>query len=115
MKAQTVKPEPTTFFVPADAYLNLPRAPHPWVIDKLLPVGGLVNLFGKPKTGKSFLALSLAKAIVNGEADWGGYSICQPGSVAYLQIDTPREEWSARLSRIPLSNTGANKLWIADM
>lgn len=115
MNPQTVKPVPTTYFVPADAYLNLPRAPQPWVIEKLLPIGGLVNMFGKPKTGKSFLALSLAKAIVNGEPDWCGYPISQPGSVAYLQIDTPREEWSDRLARIPLNNTGAHKLWIADM
>ncbi len=111
---QTVKP-PSTFFVPADAYLNLPRSENDWVIDKILPVGGLVNVFGKPKTGKSFLALSMAKAIVNGEDDWCGYPISTPGAVAYLQIDTPREEWSNRLGKITLSTTGANRLWIADM
>lgn len=115
MVPQTEKPVPTTYFVPADAYLNLPRAPQPWVIDKLLPVGGLINLFGKPKCGKSFLALSLAKAIVNGEPDWCGYPISLPGSVAYLQIDTPREEWADRLGRVTLSTTGAHRLWIADM
>ena len=111
----TAQTEPQTFFVPADTYLALPKAPHPWIIDKLIPVGGLVNLFGKPKTGKSFLALSLAKAIVDGAPDWCGYEICQPGPVAYLQIDTPREEWSSRLGKIKFTTTGASRLWIADM
>lgn len=112
---QQVASTPQTFFVPADAYLQLPRAPQPWIIDKLIPVGGLINLFGKPKTGKSFLALSLAQAIVDGRPDWCGYEVNQPGPVAYLQIDTPREEWSSRLDRIKFSTVGANRLWIADM
>jgi RecA-family ATPase len=106
---------PATLFVPADAYLELPKAIQPWVIDKLIPAGGMVNLFGKPKTGKSFLALSLAKAICEGQQDWCGYEVLMPGPVAYLQIDTPREEWSARIGRIKLSQSGGSKLWIADM
>ena len=106
---------PTTWFVPSAAYQALPKAPQPWVIDKLIPMGGLVNLYGKPKTGKSYLALSLAQAIVNGEADWCGYSIVAPGPVAYLQIDTPREEWSGRLTKLALRPRPETDLWIADM
>lgn len=106
---------PSTFFVPAESYLALPKAPMPWVVDKLIPVGGLINIFGKPKTGKSFLALSLAQAIVEGRPDWCGYEILMPGPVAYLQIDTPREEWSIRLGKLKLGNGGGSKLWIADM
>lgn len=106
---------PTTWFVPSAAYQDLPKAPQPWVIDKLIPMGGLVNLYGKPKTGKSFLALSMAQAIVNQEPDWCGYHIAAPGPVAYLQIDTPREEWSARLSKISIKPKSDSDLWIADM
>lgn len=106
---------PTTWFVPSGAYQELPKAPQPWVIDKLIPMGGLVNLYGKPKTGKSFLALSMAQAIVNQEPDWCGYHIAAPGPVAYLQIDTPREEWSARLSKISIKPSANSDLWIADM
>ena len=102
-------------FVPSRAYQQLPKSPQKWVIDKLIPVGGLVNVFGKPKTGKSFLALGMAQAIVNGELDWEGYPIHTHGSVAYLQIDTPREEWSDRIGRLTFTPAEDRELWIADM
>lgn len=102
-------------FLPSAAYRDLPKAPQQWVIEKLVPTGGLVNVFGKPKTGKSFLALGWAQAIVNGEPEWEGYPIHAHGNVAYLQIDTPREEWSQRLSRLPLTPAKDRDLYIADM
>lgn len=105
----------THAFVPSRAYQQLPRAPQQWVIEKLVPFGGLVNVFGKPKTGKSFLALGWAQAIVNGEADWEGYRLHTHGSVAYLQIDTPREEWSQRIGRLTLTPPPDRDLYIADM
>ena len=111
----TEVPDFSHVFVPSAVYQQLPRSPQKWVIDKLIPVGGLVNIFGKPKTGKSFLALGMAQAIVNGEPDWEGYPIHTHGSVAYLQIDTPREEWSDRISRIRLAPVEGRELWIADM
>ena len=102
-------------FVPSATYQQLPKSPQKWVIDKLIPVGGLVNIFGKPKTGKSFLALGMAQAIINGEPDWEGYGIHTHGNVAYLQIDTPREEWSDRIGRLPLHPSKDRDLYIADM
>lgn len=111
----TATNQPTTWFVPSGAYQQLPKQPQPWVVEKLIPMGGLVNLYGKPKTGKSFLALSLAQAIVNQEPDWCGYPIPAPGPVAYLQIDTPREEWSSRLSKMSIKPVANSDLWIADM
>lgn len=102
-------------FVPSATYQQLPKSPQKWVVEKLIPVGGLVNIFGKPKTGKSFLALGMAQAIINGEPDWEGYPIHTHGNVAYLQIDTPREEWSDRIGRLPLTPTPDRDLYIADM
>jgi len=112
----TTTPNPLHVFVPSSAYEQLPKSPQKWVIEKLIPVGGLVNIFGKPKTGKSFLALGMAEAIVNGAPDWEGYPIHTSGNVAYLQIDTPREEWSQRIGRLDLGTTSRpHELYIADM
>lgn len=83
-------------FVRLNDYLKLDREPQPWIIHSLVPVGGLVNIFGKPKTGKSFIALDWAFAVAAGKATWFGYEIQKPGPVMYLQIDTPREEWARR-------------------
>lgn len=103
-------------FVPASAYLDLPREPQPWILDKLIPVGGLVNVFGKPKSGKSFLMLGVLEAIVNGRDNWEGFAIKKHGPVAYLQVDTPREEWATRVSRLQwVTPEAADQLWIADM
>lgn len=103
-------------FVSASEYLGLPREPQPWVVDKLIPVGGLVNVFGKPKSGKSFLMLGVIEAIANALPEWEGFAIKKHGPVAYLQVDTPREEWAARVTRMNWSSPeAADQLWIADM
>jgi RecA-family ATPase len=103
-------------FVPASAYLDLPREPQPWVVDKLIPVGGLVNVFGKPKSGKSFLMLGVIEAIANRLPEWEGFAIKKHGAIAYLQVDTPREEWAARVTRMSwTSPEAADNIWIADM
>lgn len=102
--------------MPASEYLDLPREPQPWVVEKLIPVGGLVNVFGKPKSGKSFLMLGVAEAIANQSTEWQGFPIHKHGMVAYLQVDTPREEWAARILRMSWATaSAADRLWIADM
>lgn len=103
-------------FYQLDDYLRLPREPQPWVIHSLIPVGGLVNVFGKPKTGKSFIALDMAAKVARGEKTWEGYPIQKPGPVCYFQIDTPREEWARRAEEVKRqANRDGVALWIADM
>lgn len=103
-------------FYQLDEYLALDREPQPWVIHSLVPVGGLVNVFGKPKTGKSFIVLDWCKAVAQGAGSWFGYQIQKSGPVAYLQVDTPREEWARRLEHVrkECARDGI-PLWIADM
>ena len=51
-------------------------------------------------THNSFLALDLAVAVANGEPSWLTFPIHGHGPVIYLQLDTPRGEWAARLEAI---------------
>jgi RecA-family ATPase len=103
-------------FVSLDDYLALPREPQPWVIQDLIPVGGAVNVYGKPKTGKSFIALDWAWKVAQGFSTWEGYPILKPGPVAYLQCDTPREEWARRMEYVrTTAQRDGIPLWIADM
>jgi Mrp family chromosome partitioning ATPase len=47
--------------------LGEPDEPENWLVDGLLPTGGLSVLVGKPKAGKSTLARALAVAVARGE------------------------------------------------
>lgn len=83
-----------------DAYLSLPTAPETWLVEPLIPAGGLVNLYGPPKLGKSFLALDMVRSITNGDSQWLNFSIPTPGHVLYLQLDTPRSLWIDRFNKL---------------
>lgn len=83
-------------FLPGDDYMALPIPERPFLIEKLVPIGGLVNLYGKPKAGKSFLALQMASAVSCGDPAFLGLKVT-PGKVAYLQLDTPRSLWIERI------------------
>src|SRR3954464_3156993 len=61
--------------LPLEDYLNLPVNNTPWIIEPLIPVGGIINLYGRPKLGKSFMAIDLARAIANGEDEWLEFKI----------------------------------------
>lgn len=96
-------------------YLALPRDPQPWVIKNLIPVGGLTNIYGKPKTGKSFAALGMAEAISTDKKQWLNFPVIKHGPVAYLQIDTPRETWAERLADARDGGHDVSKIAFADM
>jgi hypothetical protein len=61
-----------------------------WLVDELLPRGGLSVLAGKPKAGKSTLARALALAVAQGK-DFLGRSVAQ-GAVIYLALEEKRLE-----------------------
>lgn len=107
---------PSAFLSGAD-YLALPHDPIPWIIQDLIPVSGLTNLYGKPKSGKSFAAIGMAQAISTGQPDWmQAFTVHKHGPVAYLQIDTPRGEWSGRLRELrDDANLDLNGIYFCDM
>lgn len=102
-------------FISADSYLALPRDPQPWVIKDLIVAGGLTNIYGAPKNGKSFAAMGMAIAISSGQTDWLGFPILKHGPVAYLQIDTPRGEWADRFTKAQASGLDISGVLVCDM
>lgn len=87
--------------IPLFQYIDLPAPATPWLVDKLIPVGGLVNLYGRQKGGKSFLAMQLALALALGHTEWLGRTLPGiPTKVLYVQLDTPRSLWQDRFKNL---------------
>src|SRR5688572_17453980 len=98
-------------------YIKLPRKPSKWLIEGLIPVG-YTNIYAAPKSGKSFLALGICEAIVCAEPTYFHFPVHVEGPVAYLQVDTPREEWGDRYEeqeRIKRLGGRKHPFWTADM
>ncbi len=92
-------------------YLELERGPNQWLVEHILPVGGLLNLYGKPKVGKSYLGLGLALAVSNG-GKFLDREVKTVGRVLYVQVDTPRGLWAARLESLDKTLLGG--IYFAD-
>lgn len=63
--------------------LNLPSPT--WLIDKIIPAGGLVAIYGEPGCGKSFIALDIAFCVSTG-MPWQGHPV-EPGRVLYIAAE----------------------------
>jgi RecA-family ATPase len=87
------------YILNGDDYLALPRGNQTWIVQDLLPVGGGMLLYGDPKVGKSFAALQLADAIVQGN-QWLGFPVPAAKTVAYIQLDTPQSLWADRVQAL---------------
>lgn len=59
------------------------RPAPPWLVKGLLPAAGLGVLFGESASGKSFAALDLVGACVQGKA-WRGHRVAKPLRVVYV-------------------------------
>jgi archaellum biogenesis ATPase FlaH len=63
--------------------LNLP-APT-WLVDKAIPAGGLVGMYGQPGVGKSFISIDLAMCVATG-TPWFSRDVAQ-GFVIYISAE----------------------------
>ncbi|MHC4698282.1 MAG: AAA family ATPase, partial [Planctomycetota bacterium] len=70
--------------------LNEPPEPIRWLVDGLLPQGGLSILAGKPKAGKSTLARCVGLAVARGDPIIGRET--HAGPVVYLGLEDKRSE-----------------------
>lgn len=73
-----------------------PKSPG-CVIEKVLPIG-LVTIAAPPKTGKSWLGLSIGDAVAEGLPFWGFQS--DKGTVLYLALEDSGPRLNERLSKI---------------
>ena len=65
---------------------ELLRLPPPtWLIEPVLPAGGLVGLYGEPGAGKSFVAIDMALSVATG-VDWHTHPVT-PGFVLYVSAE----------------------------
>ena len=71
--------------------------PINWVVPGVLPEG-LTILAGKPKLGKSWLALDMALAVAGGGSVLGRE--CDPGPALYLALEDNQRRLQRRLNRI---------------
>ena len=81
----------------ASAFLEKVGNPPPMLIEGLLPDKSLFLLSGKPKAGKSFLALDIAYAVWEGTPVFGTHKVNRPGSVVYLAMEDGEYEIANRL------------------
>ena len=70
------------------------------LIEGLLPKQGLVILAGRPKVGKSFLALDAALAVAGIRPFLGSYPCTDPGNVLYLALDMNINSYIDRFDRM---------------
>lgn len=69
---------------PASRLKDLP--PIEWLVEGLLPAGGMCMLYGPPGVGKSFVALDMCLAIAAGQS-WLGTRAVLGGACLYLPLE----------------------------
>ena len=99
--APASRPAPTIFSLHDLLSWDLP--PVHWAVPEILPEG-LTLLAGKPKLGKSWLALSLALSIAAGGIALGKQPVAQ-GEVLYLALEENARRLQARAQQLPASMT----------
>lgn len=70
-----------------------------FIIENIQPAEGLTILAGKPKKGKSWMALGLALAIASGGKAFGRYDV-EAGDVLYLALEDSERRIKSRLKKI---------------
>lgn len=69
--------------------------PLAWLIDQHLPENGLGVIYGKPKSGKTFIGVSMACAVSVG-VPWLGFPVLCPTQVVYIYA----EGWRSTHKRV---------------
>lgn len=89
-KGDTKPPIAAASFTSLDDLLKEPEEVVSWVVDGLLPSGGLSVLVAKPKVGKSTFARQMALAVAQGDLFLGRKTAI--GRVLYISLEEKRGE-----------------------
>jgi hypothetical protein len=92
--AQTPTKTPTT--ITAKELSNLEIPPIKWAVDGVI-AEGLTILAGKPKMGKSLMAMNLCSSVALGGKALG-YADCEKGGVLYLALEDVKRRLQSRLN-----------------
>lgn len=98
MTTQQIQPEPVQFPTLPTAYdiLTATYAPIKWTLPGLLPPG-LATLGGRPKQGKSVIALQFAKAVASG--GWLFDTRVNQGAVLMINLEDSKERLQDRMQK----------------
>lgn len=97
MKAVTAKAQLQNPFQSASEFWEGPDEVE-WLIPDLIPRGSLSLVAGRPKAGKTLLALNLAAALSTGGSFLG--RLCPPSQVGVVQLEDPESLIRSRLKRM---------------
>lgn len=102
-------------FISAPEYASQPDLAI-WVIKDLLAVSGKLSFYAPAKTGKTYAALQMAKAIADPtQTHFLDFPVQKHGKVLYLQLDTSPGIWKANYVHQLLSYSGdMSDVYIAD-
>lgn len=92
--------EGTTHYTPLD--LTAPPPEYEWLVHKLIARGDSTLLVGEPNVGKSWISLSLAVAVANGDDKWLKWDLNHQGRVLYIDEENPHDVVYHRLRQLGL-------------
>jgi 5S rRNA maturation endonuclease (ribonuclease M5) len=77
---------------------------YEWLVDGVIAKGDTTLLVGEPNVGKSWLSLSLAVAVANGDDSWIKWPLNHHGRVLYIDEENPHDVVYHRLRQLGLRN-----------
>lgn len=77
---------------------------YKWLVDGVIAQGDTTLLVGEPNVGKSWISLSLAVAMANGDKSWIKWPLNHHGRVLYVDEENPHDVVYHRLQQLGLKN-----------
>ena len=86
---------------------------YDWLVENWFAMQDVVLLFSEPGIGKSWLAMSLAAAVVKGEEQWLGHALPHgSGRVLYIDQENPEDVIHNRFRQLGVTDAQADNLLV---